>query len=394
MTGTKGTMIAPLVPTVTGGPISSYVVAPALPAGLTLNASTGVISGTPTVVCPTTDFQVTAYFSGGSTSAKVTMTINDVPPPVAGPITVHLNQAIQMPDDSVPMVAGRTMFFQVFMNDPSVLGQPVTAELYNGSTLVTRVTDTLPATMTTTPTNLKVPGTNVVNGYTYHVSVGSTLVTGTLTALTVPKVPTTIVPLICGTITGVVNKEALEKSFLRVYPVPDDLDIHYTEPMVVPGMRTDPLDKDVITLLNFVDQKRVAANDGRYYLGVWTISDAALLEKNANGNSLRSIGGLNNGKSSVMRSNASEEEVFPHEFGHAFGLTDISETKLYPYPNFEVLGYGVDIVVLEGDVHLISDPAKSPNGKRYDLMAYASPHWISDFHYKYLINAIVTKVPH
>ncbi len=47
----KGTLITPNNPSNTGGAITSYtVVGTALPAGLNLNASTGVITGTPTAV--------------------------------------------------------------------------------------------------------------------------------------------------------------------------------------------------------------------------------------------------------------------------------------------------------------------------------------------------------
>jgi len=329
--------------------------------------------------------------TGGITS--LTVKVNEVIPPVVGPITVLLNQGIQMPDGSVPLVAGRTMFFQVFMNQPSVLGLPVRAELWNGSTLVTAVDSTLPSTMTTEPTNLKVLGTSVVNGYTYHVSVGSNLVTGTLAALTVPKIPITVVPLTIGSITGTINRNDLEKSFLRVFPVQDALDMQYTEPLLVPGLPTDPLDGQINTALVYLDQKRIEAKDNRYYLGVWKISDAALLENtmpDGSGNSLRKIGGLCGGKTSIIRSNSSMEVTFPHEFGHAFGLTDISyhpnDPKYYPYPDFEVLGYGIDIVEMPGDTHLVC------SGKRYDLMAYKSPQWISDFHFKYLIGAIIKDI--
>lgn len=387
VTVTKGAMIAPLVPTVTGGPIILYAISPSLPTGLNLNSTTGVISGSPSIVLGTTDFLVTGQYTGGSTNAKVTFTVNEVIPPVVGPISVLMNQGIQMPDGSVPLVAGRTMFFQVFMNQPSVLGLPVRAELWNGSTLVTAVDSTLPSTMTTEPTNLKVLGTSVVNGYTYHVSVGSNLVTGTLAALAVPKIPITVVPLTIGSITGTINKNDLEKSFLRVFPVQDVLDIQYTDPMIVPGLPTDPLDGQINTALVYLDQKRIEAKDNHYYLGVWRISDAALLESNGNGNSLRGIGGLCSGKTSIIRSNSSMEVTFPHEFGHAFGLVDISVSpSSYPYPDFEVLGYGIDIVEMPGDTHLIA------SGKHYDFMAYKNPLWVSDFHFKYLINAIIKDI--
>lgn len=66
-------------PTVTGT-ATSYGVSPALPAGLTLNASSGVISGTPTVLAATANYTVTASNSAGSTTAAVSITVNDLAP--------------------------------------------------------------------------------------------------------------------------------------------------------------------------------------------------------------------------------------------------------------------------------------------------------------------------
>jgi len=77
-----GAAIAALTPTVTGT-ITSYVVSPALPAGLSINPSTGVISGTPTVLAASVNYLVTASNASGSTNTLVTMRVD------AGP-TVHL----------------------------------------------------------------------------------------------------------------------------------------------------------------------------------------------------------------------------------------------------------------------------------------------------------------
>jgi hypothetical protein len=57
-------------PTVTGGSLSSYSISPALPAGLTLNSSTGVISGTPTVVTSTTNYTITAVRADTTTTIR------------------------------------------------------------------------------------------------------------------------------------------------------------------------------------------------------------------------------------------------------------------------------------------------------------------------------------
>jgi hypothetical protein len=52
-----------------------FAVSPSLPAGLSLNTSTGVISGTPTESAVATDFTVTATDGTSSATAKVTITV-------------------------------------------------------------------------------------------------------------------------------------------------------------------------------------------------------------------------------------------------------------------------------------------------------------------------------
>jgi hypothetical protein len=68
-----GYNIAPISPTWTGGNPTAFTVGPALPAGLTLNASTGVISGKPTAVTAATDYTVQAGNSGGSSTKIVSI---------------------------------------------------------------------------------------------------------------------------------------------------------------------------------------------------------------------------------------------------------------------------------------------------------------------------------
>jgi hypothetical protein len=68
-----GTAITPLTPTVTGT-VTSYGVTPALPAGLSLDATTGGISGTPTAPSRATH-TVTATNAGGNTTFALEISV-------------------------------------------------------------------------------------------------------------------------------------------------------------------------------------------------------------------------------------------------------------------------------------------------------------------------------
>jgi len=74
---TKGVAIANNTPSNSGGAITSYSVTPALPSGLALNATTGVVSGTPTLATPTATYTVTGSNASGSTSVGLIITVND-----------------------------------------------------------------------------------------------------------------------------------------------------------------------------------------------------------------------------------------------------------------------------------------------------------------------------
>lgn len=76
---TLGTAATPVTPTVTGS-LTSFTVAPALPPGLNLNSTTGVISGTPSAITPAATYTVSASGMSSAASASVSITVNDVPP--------------------------------------------------------------------------------------------------------------------------------------------------------------------------------------------------------------------------------------------------------------------------------------------------------------------------
>ena len=68
-----GAAITNNTPTNSGDAPTGYSISPALPTGLVLNATTGVISGTPTVASAATNYTVTASASCGTTSTMISI---------------------------------------------------------------------------------------------------------------------------------------------------------------------------------------------------------------------------------------------------------------------------------------------------------------------------------
>lgn len=73
---TQSVTVTPNIPRSMGNPITSYTVSPSLPIGLSLNSSSGIISGTPLSIIGATTYVVTATNGSGSTTANLTITVN------------------------------------------------------------------------------------------------------------------------------------------------------------------------------------------------------------------------------------------------------------------------------------------------------------------------------
>ena len=120
-------------PTVTGT-ATSYSVSPALPAGLSLNTSTGVISGTPTAVTTAIDYTITAGNSAGSsTTATVNITVVAPPSGLAystNPAVYPLGSAINA---NTPTVNGLVTGYSASPSLPAGLSLNATTGVITGA---------------------------------------------------------------------------------------------------------------------------------------------------------------------------------------------------------------------------------------------------------------------
>jgi hypothetical protein len=151
----KGKVILKLAPNVSGGVVTNYSIKPDLPNGLTINPTTGIISGTPLVTLPTTTFVVTATNSSGSTSTSFQITIKDAAPasltyPAIGDI------AKGTPINPIaPNVSGGVVTnYSIKPDLPNGLTINPTTGIISGTPLVALPTTTFVVTATTNSGNI------------------------------------------------------------------------------------------------------------------------------------------------------------------------------------------------------------------------------------------------
>ncbi len=146
---TKDGEILTNTPTVNGSGIT-FSISPNLPAGLSLNPTSGDITGTPTIVRFSTNYTVTATNSGGSISTTISITINNTAPTS---LTYPVSSAVYTRDGAIlsntPTVNGSGLAFSVIPSLPDGLSLNTTTGTITG----------IPTSVQTT-TNYTVTATN------------------------------------------------------------------------------------------------------------------------------------------------------------------------------------------------------------------------------------------
>ena len=101
-----GAAVSVAAPANAGGPVASWTISPALPAGLTLDGTTGAISGAASAAFDATQFTLTATNAGGNDTATLTLSAYVPDPTYRGPVISSSRQQVR-PTEQITLYGQR-----------------------------------------------------------------------------------------------------------------------------------------------------------------------------------------------------------------------------------------------------------------------------------------------
>ncbi|MDA8832969.1 putative Ig domain-containing protein, partial [Candidatus Poseidoniales archaeon] len=118
----KGTAMTTTTPAISGGSVTTWSISPSIPNGLAFSSSTGAISGTPTGLQTTAvEYTISATNSGGSTSTKMNITINDQLASVSYPSVIEISNDRTMTTVTPTTSGGAITSWEISPSLPSSL---------------------------------------------------------------------------------------------------------------------------------------------------------------------------------------------------------------------------------------------------------------------------------
>lgn len=154
----KGNSITGIAPSITSGSATAFVISPALPAGLILNASNGIITGTPSALIGATNYVVTAVNATCTDTANVNIRIKPAVPLITyNPkvLSFAVNQTIT---PLVPIITGDSVYVGISPSLPAGLLLDTRTGIITG----TPVSAIPPVAYTITVTNSSGSSTDVI----------------------------------------------------------------------------------------------------------------------------------------------------------------------------------------------------------------------------------------
>ncbi len=115
---TQAVAITPItIDATAGGAVASYSISPDLPAGLSINPSSGEISGAPTAVAGEQTYTITATNAAGDDTASVTITVNAAPIIAANPHTLIATVGTAITPTSITNTGGPVTSYAITLGN-------------------------------------------------------------------------------------------------------------------------------------------------------------------------------------------------------------------------------------------------------------------------------------